>query len=222
MKKKIVVLVFVVAALVLVFGQVGFAQDMKGKFGIGALVAYANYSGDDDDNGVLGVEYEVDFENTAWYGINLTYFVHKYFSFELSGNYAKTDVNLTVSGVSTDIGEVEQTPILLNGRLHFSTNSTINPYFSLGVGYFLNDYELSASASSSIPTGSVVDFEDSIGWFLGTGVEYFLNEHFALNLDFKYIFNNTDARLKFPNESWIEESVSLNLFTLGAGLKFYF
>jgi outer membrane protein len=220
MKKKIVVLFFVVSALVLVFGQVGLAQDMKGKFGIGALVAYANYSDDEYDYG--GNIYEVDFENAAWYGVNLTYFVHKYFSFELSGNYVKTDVNLKVNHAATYIGEAEQTPILLAARTHFSTNPKFNPYVSVGVGYFLNDYELSASASSSIPVGSVVDVEDSIGWFLGTGVEYFINEHFALNLDFKYLFNNTDIKLKSSDESWLEESIGLDLFTFGAGLKFYF
>ena len=220
MKKKIVVLVFVVAAFVLVFGQVGFAQDMKGKFGIGALVAYANYQSDEED--FYGVEYVVDFENAAWYGVNLTYFVHKYFSFELSGNFVDTDVNLNVNGVSANIGEIEQIPILLSARTHFSTNPKINPYVSVGVGYFLNDYDLSSLASSSIPTGYIVDVDDSFGWFLGTGVEFFLNEHFALNLDFKYIFNNIDVKLKSPDELWIEESVSSDLFTLGAGLKFYF
>ncbi len=92
MKKKILILFFVVSALVLVFGQVGFAQDMKGKFGIGARVGYVNYSGDDLD--LSGFDMDVDFDDAAMYGGNLVYYIQRYFSLELSADYVKTDTEL--------------------------------------------------------------------------------------------------------------------------------
>ncbi|MEA1949273.1 MAG: hypothetical protein U9N83_18480, partial [Thermodesulfobacteriota bacterium] len=58
MKKKIIAPFFVVAALMLVVSQVSFAQDMEGKIGIGARVAYVNYS--DDDITVYGVKVNID------------------------------------------------------------------------------------------------------------------------------------------------------------------
>jgi outer membrane protein len=135
MKKKILILFFVVSALVLVFGQVGFAQDMKGKFGIGARIGYVNYAG--DDYNVLGSNIDVDFDNAAMYGGNLVYYIQRYFSLELSADYVKTDTELkSVDSSPTNIGELKQIPIILNGRFHFSTNQKISPYLSAGIGYY--------------------------------------------------------------------------------------
>jgi outer membrane protein len=220
MKKKIVVLFFVVSALVLVFGQVGFAQDMKGKFGIGARVAYVNYSGDDYD--YFGYNIELDPDDAVMLGANLTYYIHRYFSFELSGDYAKTDVELKAFSVSENIGEMKQIPIILNARFHFSTNQKISPYLSGGIGYYINDFDLSDSLSSVLPPGYELDLEDSIGFNLGGGIQFLLNEHFALDLDLKYIWNNTDIEAKAPGYSTEEISVDLDNFYVGVGLKYFF
>jgi outer membrane protein len=216
MKKKIVVLVFVVAALVLVFGQVGFAQDMKGKFGIGARVGYVNYAGDDYD--VSGSNIDVDFDNAAMYGGNLVYYLHNYFSLELSADYVKTDTELKgVDSSPTNIGELKQIPIILNGRFHFSTNQKISPYLSAGIGYYLNDFDLSGASADD-----EIDPDDSFGFNLGGGIQFLLNEHFAIDLDLKYIWNKADFELKAPGDPTEEVSIDLDNFYAGIGLKYYF
>jgi len=216
MKKKIVVLVFVVAALVLVFGQVGFAQDMKGKFGIGARIGYVNYAGDDYEES--GSTIDVDFDAAAMYGGNLVYYIHRYFSLELSADYVKTDTEVKGSDISsTNIGELKQVPIILNGRFHFSTNQKISPYLSAGIGYYLNDFDLSDSSA-----GDEICPDDSFGFNLGGGVQYLLNEHFAIDLDLKYIWNKTDFELNAPGDPTEEISVDLDNFYVGIGLKYYF
>jgi outer membrane protein len=221
MKKKILILFFVVSALVLVFGQVGFAQDMKGKFGIGARIGYVNYAG--DDYNVLGSNIDVDFDNAAMYGGNLVYYIQRYFSLELSADYVKTDTELKgVDSSPTNIGELKQVPIILNGRFHFSTNQKISPYLSAGIGYYINDFDLSDSLSSVLPSGSELDPEDSIGFNLGGGIQFLLNEHFALDLDLKYIWNKADFEAKVPGVPTEEISIDLDNFYVGIGLKYYF
>ena len=216
MKKKIVVLVFVVAALVLVFGQVGFAQDMKGKFGIGDRVGYVNYAGDDYD--VSGSNIDVDFDNAAMYGGNLVYYIQRYFSLELSADYVKTDTELKgVDSSPTNIGELKQVPIILNGRFHFSTNQKISPYLSAGIGYYLNDFDLSDSSS-----GDEICPDNSFGFNLGGGIQFLLNEHFAIDFDLKYIWNKADFELKAPGDPTEEISIDLDNFYVGIGLKYYF
>ncbi|MGB6010228.1 MAG: outer membrane beta-barrel protein, partial [Desulfobacterales bacterium] len=116
MRNKIAAPLLVIVALLLVFAQIGFAQDMKGKFGIGARVAYVNYSGDDYD--YFGYNIDLDPDAAVMFGGNLTYYIHRYFSFELSVDYAKTDVDLKVLSLSENIGEMKQIPIILNGRFH--------------------------------------------------------------------------------------------------------
>lgn len=220
MRNKIAAPLLVIVALLLVFGQVGFAQDMEGKFGIGARVAYVNYSGDDYD--YFGYNIDLDPDDAVMFGGNLTYYIHRYFSFELSVDYAKTDVDLKVLSLSENIGEMKQIPIILNGRFHFSTNQKISPYLSVGIGYYINDFDLSDSLSSVAPSGFELDPEDSIGFNLGGGIQFLLNEHFALDLDLKYIWNETDVEAKAPGYTTEEISVDLDNFYVGIGLKYYF
>lgn len=207
MKKKIIT-PFVVA-LVLVISQVSFAQDMEGKFGIGARVAYINYS-DDFGSGI-----DADIDETAMYGGNLTYFVQRYLSLELSVDYVETDLDLE----DFDIGELEQIPILLSLRTHLSTNPKVSPYLTIGVGYYLNDFDM----KSSIPAGYDLDTDDSFGYHLGGGIEYFFNEHFAFNFDLKYIWSNVDVDIKTPGGySVSDHKVDVDAFTSGVGFKYYF
>ena len=217
MRNKIAAPLLVIVALLLVFAQVGFAQDMNGKFGIGARIGYVNYSGDSID------DTDVDFDDAAMFGGNLVYYLHSYFSLELSADYVKTDTEFKVSGFSpVNFGELKQVPIILNGRFHFSTNQKISPYLSAGIGYYINDFDLSDAASSELPSGSELDPDDSIGFNLGGGIQFLLNEHFALDLDLKYIWNKTDFEAKAPGYEKEEISVDLDNFYVGIGLKYYF
>jgi len=216
MKKKIVVSFFVVSTLVLVFGQVGFAQDMKGKFGIGARIGYVNYSGDDYND--EGCRIVVDFDDAAMYGGNIVYYIQRYLSFELSADYVKTDTEVKGYDVSpANLGELKQVPIILNGRFHFSTNQKISPYLSAGIGYYFNDFDLSDSSS-----GDEINPDDSFGFNLGGGIQFLLNEHFAIDLDLKYIWNKTDFEFKSHGKPTEEVSIDLDNFYAGIGLKFYF
>jgi len=204
MKKKFIAPFLVVLVLLLVISQVSFAQDMEGKFGIGASVAYIYYSDDDD--------FEPD--EDAMYGVNLTYFAHRYLSLELSVNYVETDVYLD----DFDIGELEQIPILLSLRTHLSTNPKVSPYLTVGIGYYINDFDM----DSSIPAGYDLDPDDSFGYHLGGGVEYFIIEHFALNLDFKFMWTNVDFDGTAGGVRIRDEKVDVDTFTSGVGFKYYF
>ena len=213
MKKKFVALFFVVAGLMLVVSQISFAQDMEGRLGIGARVAYVNFSDDD----LYGVD--VEFDETTMYGGNITYFVHSYLSLELSVDYLETDVDLEALGVSVDIGDLEQIPVLLSLRTHLSTNPKVSPYLTVGIGYYFNDFDM----KSSIPAGYDVDPDDSFGYHLGGGIEYFFNNHFAFNLDFKYIWNNVDVDFEEPGGYSVnDKNLDMDFFSAGTGFKYYF
>ena len=112
MKKKFVALFFVVAALMLVVSQVSFAQDMKGRLGIGARVSYVDFS--DDDYTVYGVKVDVEPDEDVMYEGNLTYFIQDYLSLELSVGYTETDVDFDALGMEVDAGDFETIPVLLS------------------------------------------------------------------------------------------------------------
>ena len=226
MKNNFYVSFLVVTTFVLIFSQTGFAQDMKGKFGLGARLSYVNFEG--DDYNYLGYEIDADFDNALMYGGNVTYFVHRYFSFELSADYVEPDVDLKIripgelTRIVVGVGDFEQHPILLTARTHFSTNPKVNPYVGVGIGYYLNDFDSSDFVNSVMPPGGKIDVDNSIGFHINTGVEIFLDEHFAFNLEMKYLWNKTDLKFKAPGY-WTEEvSIDLNTFVTGVGFKYYF
>jgi len=220
MRKKTIGLFFVVATLMLFFCQFCFAQDMKGKFGIGARAAYISYL--DDDFDYSGVNVDVESDDNVMYGGNLTYFVDELISFELSAGYVKTDADLKGAGYAADAAEFEQIPILLTTRFHFSTDSRVSPYLALGIGYYLNEFELSDTAYSYLPAGSKIEPDNSIGFHLGAGVEMFITEHLAFIIDGMFMFNKADFELQVPGSIPQEKSIDLDNYNVGIGLKLYF
>lgn len=215
--KKSIIILFVTAFL-FIFSQAAFAQE-AGKLGVGARISYLDISGDDD----RGVNFEHD--EAALYGIDLTYFFCKHFSLEASLNYARTDIDVQETGEAKfDFGETKQIPVLLTGRFHFPVNDKITPYIGAGVGYYFNDFDLSSTALSPamLGPGSTADMDDSFGYHVNGGIEWFLNQNVALNCDLKYIWSSTDLELKVPGEAVEKFDVDLNAFVAGIGIKYYF
>ena len=220
MKNNFYVSFLVVTTFVLIFSQTGFAQDMKGKFGLGARLAYVNI--EDSDYNYSGYEIDNDFDDAFMRGINITYFVHRYFSFELSADYIETDVDLKINNTIVGDCDFKQYPILLTARSHFSTNPKVNPYVGVGIGYYLNDFDSSDFVDSLLPPGVKLEIDNSIGFHINTGVEIFLDEHFAFNLELKYLWNKTDMILQAPGYLTEKDSIDLNIFVTGVGFKYYF
>jgi outer membrane protein W len=202
MKNNLITSFFVVATLVLIFGQISFAEDMKGRVGLGARLAHVDY-----------VEHDDEPDDAVMYGINLTYFAHRYFSFELSADYTESDVELSVLGLSGNDGDLTQVPVLLTGRMHFSTNPKVSPYFGGGVGYYFNSIDSDRAVAKT-------DVDNSIGYHVSAGVEIFVAENAAINLDFRYIWNKIDAEVKPPG--FADGEFDLNAFVAGLGFKYYF
>ena len=219
MKKKVVVPFFVVCTLMLLVSQVSFAQDMKGRLGIGARVSYVDFS--DDDYTVYGVEVDVEPDEDIMYEGNLTYFIQDYLSLELSVGYTETDVDFDALGLEIDAGEFETIPVLLSLRAHLSTNTKVSPYLLFGIGYFFNDFDQNDPVIEFIyGPGADVDVDDSFGFHVGGGVEVFVSENIALNLDLKYIWTEVEADVNVAG--FKDEDIDMDSFVAGLGIKFYF
>lgn len=219
MKKKFIVPFFVVATLMLVVSQVSFAQDMEGRLGLGARASYVNFT--DDDYTVYGVKVNVEPDESVMYGVNLTYFIQNYLSLELSVDYTETDVDLKALGLSGDAGDFESIPVLLSLRAHLSTNTKVSPYLLFGIGYFFNDIDQNDSNIEFIyGPGAKVDVDDSFGFHVGGGVEVFVSENVALNLDFKYIWTEVETSVNVAG--FTDEDLDMDSFVAGLGIKYYF
>ena len=218
MNKKIVVMFFVVVTFWF-FSQISFAQDMEGKLGLGARVSYVNYS--DDDYTVYGVKVDVEPDESVMYGVNLTYFFDRDISLELSVDHTETNIDLNALGLSGDAGEVELIPVLLSLRMHLYTNTKVSPYLTIGGGYFFNDIAQNDSTIEFIyGPGAEIDVDNSLGYLLGGGIEYFISKKAAVNLDFKYIWTEVEAKVNVPGFTKVD--FEINPFVIGLGIKYYF
>jgi outer membrane protein len=193
-----------------------FAQDMAGKFGLGARVGYVNYKGDSIDGD------DIDIDDSMVLGINGTYIVSKTFSAELSIDFiSDTDIESYISGVKFKAGEASTVPVMIAGRFHIPTDSNVSPYIGLGIGYFFNSFDINSSAF--VP-GTNIDLDDSFAFQAGLGTEIFFGEmkNISLNFDLKYIWSEADIKITAPTITPTEDEIDLNNFYFGIGIKYFF
>jgi outer membrane protein len=214
MRKKIIIAICVVA-LSFFFVNVSFAQGPDKKWGIGARISFLA----PEDDTVEGIKFDPD--TTALFEGIAQYLVNEWFSLELGVGYSKTDVDAEAFGLSLDFGEFEQIPIRLTGRFHYwFANSRATLYGGGGVGYYINDFELSSLVISAVPSASA-DVDDSFGFHVNAGVEFFFTDNMALDLDLKYVWSEAD--FDFRDSSGVDTvEMDLNGFVVGISLKYLF
>jgi outer membrane protein W len=218
MNKKIVVIFFVIVTFWF-FSQISFAQDMERKLGLGTRVSCINYS--DDAYTVYGTKVDVEPDESVMYGVNLTYFFLRDLSLELSVDYTETDVELSALGLSGNAGEFESIPVILSLQTHLFTNTKVSPYLTIGVAYFFNDVDQNDSTIEFIyGPGAEIDVDNSLGFLLGGGIEFFISKRAAVNLDFKYIWTKVDAKVNVPGFTKVDYEI--DPFVVGLGIKYYF
>ena len=214
MKKNVVILVCIVS-LIFFIGSISYAQTPPKNWGIGGRISWLTL----DDDTVQGVTFDPDatvlFEGIA------QYFVNDLFSLEFSVGYSNGDFDAESLGVSVNFGELQQIPVRLTGRFHhWFVDSKATFYGGGGVGYYFNDFDLANVVLSSEP-GASVDVDNSFGYHLDAGVEYFVTESWALDLDVKYVWNKAD--FDFIDSTGVETvGIALNSFIAGVSLKYCF
>jgi hypothetical protein len=127
--------------------------------------------------------------------------------------------------LKTDIKEAKLTmiPILLTAQFHPMEDDTpFDPYFGVGVGYYIN----SASASSEAKTLSgVSDYkiaaDNSVGFHLAVGANMKVSSVVAFVVDARYAFTSTDLTVKGGGFS-DSGSINVNGLVVTAGLKYLF
>lgn len=216
MSKKIVI-VFCSVTLFFLSSNFCFAQPPDNNWGIGARISYYV----PDDSTIDTTKFDPD-DGILFEG-NLTWFPINWLSLEFTGGYTETDVNLEEPGFySGDFGELEQIPLLLTGRLHWwSSDSSFTIYGGGGIGYYLNDISVSSTFLAVNP-GFTIDADDSFGFHIAAGLEWFFTANWALNLDLKYIWNEADFDRRSPSDPPATEEIDLDAFVVGIGIKYYF
>lgn len=217
MKKNITIILSSIS-IMLLFYNFGFAQPPDKNLGVGARLSY--YALDDT---TLHVTNKFEPDDGVLFEGNLTWFPIQWFSMEFAVGYMETGSRLKEPGLDIEAGDLRQIPLLVTGRFHWwSSGSMFTFYGGGGIGYYLNDFSISREWQAMEPNLSI-DADDSFGFHLAGGFEWFFTENWGLNLDLKYIWNEADFTASDPTDPPPEtDTMSLDTLVIGLGIKYYF
>ncbi|MBS0321848.1 MAG: OmpW family protein [Proteobacteria bacterium] len=143
--------------------------------------------------------------------LDFSWFMNRNLSLELI--LATTRHEVTLNGQS--LGKVSVLPPTVLLQYHFTDLGAFQPYVGggLNVSWFYN-------AGLKLPDGTPLGVSNtSVGGALQAGIDYYIDKHWLLNADVKYIWMNTDVTLpggatltKLDIDPWV--------YGVGVGYRF--
>ena len=165
------------------------------------------------DIAVIGGDVDISDEYVP--SLQLEYFFTDNISAELLCCIARHDVGAVDTALgAVDLGQITHFPPTVTVKYRWNTANAWQPYVGAGVNY-THFFDEDAGAVDSI------EYEDSVGGALQAGFDYRLNDHWALNLDVRRIWINTDVTIQ-AGATTVDADVDINpwVTTLALGYRF--
>ncbi len=120
-----------------------------------------------------------------------------------------------------DLGSVNLLPPTLTAQWHFNPDQMIDPYVGAGINYtIMLDRNLKVNRGPLAGSKIKID-SDSWGPALQAGVDINLKDGWLINADVKYVWLDTDVKLKNPlaGNAWTKiDSLDINPWVVGIGI----
>jgi outer membrane protein len=143
-----------------------------------------------DESASTSIGGDVNISDEAVPSIQLEYFVNDNWSVELLCCVATHDVAAVDTGLGrVDLGRVTHFPPTVTLKHRWTNLGRIEPYVGAGVNY-------TRFIDNDPPKNGVInhiDYSDSWGPALQAGLDYRLNDHWAINLDVRKLWISTDV-----------------------------
>jgi len=217
------ILVFFVTVL-LILTSPAFAQ--PGNFSLGILGGKAIPT----ENEAIDGESDTEFENNAVVGISMMYRFTNNFALELFAE--KMDLDLSEDEEeSVDIGTLTNIPVMLLLKYQGipAPGKHLSGHIEAGAGINVSSFDIGGGIEELEDLADIdisIDTDNDLIYEVGAGLDYFLTDHFSINLDGKYFFGKTDATVKVSaiGEDPVEESDDFKIsnFQILLGLRFWF
>jgi outer membrane protein len=183
--------------------QAGVLENVQIKVGVSGVLP--NESGSPVD---------VDISDEWVPSLQIEYFFTDNISAELLCCVATHEVR-TTGGL--DLGEVTHFPPTVTLKYRWTDFGQFQPYVGAGVNYtaFIDDEQ---------PAGVDVDYDESFGGALQVGFDYRLDDHWALNLDARRLWINTDATVTLAGAppTVINDDVDIDPWVISASVGYRF
>lgn len=208
-KKSLLVALLAATAMHMGVSEVSTAQDDKSPW----LVRVRLIDIVPDESSTVSIGGEATASNTLVPELDITYFWSDHFATELI--LATNRHNIGARGTALgdlSLGKVTLLPPTLLAQYHFAPDSQIRPYVGAGINYTIFYDDEPGDVNS-------ISYEDSFGFALQAGVDIGLSDNWAVNLDVKKLYLNTDVEI---NGGGVTADVDLDPWIFGAGLAYRF
>lgn len=158
----------------------------------------------------IGGNAEVDDSTTV--ELDISYFLTDNVALELILAVSQNDVNAVNTSVgNADLGDVSLLPPTLTLQYHLMPDGIIRPYIGAGINatHFFNE--------DSGDTATGISYDDSLGIAVQAGLDYGINDDWALNIDVKKLFLSTDVDVQALGTT-VSTKVDLDPWLFGLGL----
>jgi outer membrane protein W len=177
------------------------------KFGAGLIIGASFPSGDNYNSGVN-------------FNAHVSYRFIEEFTLELSVQRFEMGVEGRLGRLSR--GDLTIIPIQLSIQRRFPLQPKTFAYFTGGIDYYLNDFALGDTSFSRVET-----VKNTLGFHVGSGIEYFLIENLALKLEIKVCFQSPDGSWSYVDpvtgpESGQFDNIKLDTVLFGIGVTYHF
>jgi outer membrane protein len=145
--------------------------------------------------------------------LDFSYFFTKNIAAELI--LATSPHNVKLKGSSSgdlNLGDTMILPPTLLLQYHFTPDQKFSPYLGAGINYTLPYAEDAKDVDK-------LEVDGSFGVALQAGADYWLDDHWGLNLDVKKLWLDVDASV---NSGAITGEVDLDPWVVGAGVSYRF
>ena len=141
---------------------------------------------------------------------DITYFINDHIALELIAAIAEHSADAG----NSDLGETLVVPPTLTLQYHFRPDEKFSPYVGAGLNY---TFFFSEDAGTGFTD---LEIDNSFGWALQAGTDYWLNDNWGLNLDVKYIDMSPDVSVN--NGGLGADDVEIDPVIIGAGVSYRF
>lgn len=166
----------------------------------------------DGDGTVTGTTLKTDVGNYITPEVDVTYFFTENVAAELIAATSKHEIKAG----GGEIGDAWILPPTLTLQYHFQPDAKFSPYVGAGINYSLFYSEDGKNGYSDL------EVDGGFGYALQAGADYWLNDHWGLNIDAKYVNLEVDVDVNSGSTALAADDVDLNPWILGAGVSYRF
>lgn len=209
MSKKSVLACLLCAAAMQLTGAGVSAQDDKSPW----LVRLRLIDVAPEESSTVSIGGRTTASNSVVPELDISYFWTDHFATELILATSPHDMMALGTAIGdVDLGEVWALPPTLLAQYHFNPHGQWRPYVGAGINYTIFHSEEFGAVND-------ISYDNGFGYAFQAGMDIGLNDNWALNLDVKKLFLNTDVSI---NGGDVTADVDLDPWVFGAGFAYRF